>query len=94
MSFEMSIEKDGQPTADFLNFVAMGKPAEIIEKYCEKGSQLGIVSRVQTRNWEDKDGNKHYTTEFLVEDFTFIGGNKNSSGSKRETSSEDEDFVL
>jgi single-strand DNA-binding protein len=92
LAVNRKFKKDGQPDADFLPMVAIGKTAEVIEKYCGKGSQITVTSRVQTRNWDDKDGNKHYTTEFVVEEFDFAGGNK--SNSSKETSSDDEEFVL
>ena len=93
LAVDRKFKKEGQPTADFLNYVALGKPAEILAKYCTKGSMIAVTSRVQTRNWDDKDGNKHYTTEFVVEQFSFAGGNKN--GEKTASSeNEDEEFVL
>ena len=97
LAVDRKFKKEGQPTADFLNFVAMGKPAEILTKYCEKGSMIAVSTRVQTRNWDDKDGNKHYTTEFIVEEFSFAGGSngsKSNEGKREETSSDDEEFVL
>lgn len=93
LAVDRKFKKEGQPTADFLNFVAIGKPAEILTKYCTKGSMIAVTSRVQTRNWDDKDGNKHYTTEFVVEQFSFAGGNK-SNGDSKQTSSENDDFNL
>ena len=97
LAIDRKFKKDGQPTADFLNFVAMGKPAEVLTKYCEKGSMIAVSTRVQTRNWDDKDGNKHYTTEFVVEEFSFAGGSngsKSNESKREETSSDDEEFVL
>lgn len=80
-------KQENQPTADFLNFVSFGKTAEVIAKYCKKGNQIAVTSRVQTRNWEDNEGKKHYITEFVVEEFDFAEGkkaegntNNNSSG--------------
>lgn len=93
LAVDRKFKKDGQPSADFLNFVALGKTAEIIGKYCAKGSLISVVSRVQTRNWDDADGKKHYTTEFLVEEFDFAGGNK-AGNENKPTSSNDEEFVL
>lgn len=92
LAVDRRFKKEGQPTADFLNFVTIGKLAEVIGKYCEKGSQIAVSSRVQTRSWEDKEGTKHYTTEFVVEEFSFAGGK--SSGGNKPTTSEDEEFEL
>lgn len=93
LAVDRKFKKEGQPTADFLNFVAFGKPAEILTKYCQKGSQLAVTSRVQTRNYENTEGKKQYVTEFVVEEFTFIGGKTSSNGGNKETSSDD-DFEL
>lgn len=91
LAVDRKFKKEGQPTADFLNFVAIGKPGEIISKYCTKGSMISVVSRVQTRSWEDSEGKKHFTTEFVVEEFSFAGGNKNENS---KPASSDDNFVL
>lgn len=83
LAVDRKFKKEGQPTADFLNFVAFGKPAEILSKYCEKGNQLAVTSRVQTRNWENTEGKKQYVTEFVVEEFTFISGNKSNTNENK-----------
>jgi len=62
LAVDRKVKKEGQPTADFLNFVAFSKTAETLAKYCTKGSMIAVVSRVQTRNWDDTEGKKHYTT--------------------------------
>jgi single-strand DNA-binding protein len=59
--------------------VAFGKPAEILEKYLSKGSQVYIEGRLQTRNYE-KDGQTHYTTEIVVTGFQFLGGGQKNNG--------------
>lgn len=91
LAVDRKFKKEGQPTADFLNFVAMDKTAEIIERYCTKGSMISVVSRVQTRSWDGTDGKKHFATEFVVEEFSFAGGNKSEN---KKPASQDEEFVL
>lgn len=71
-------KKDGEPDADFINCVAFGKTAEILEKYVSKGSQIGITARVQTGSYTNKDGVKVYTTDFVVEELDLLG--KKESG--------------
>jgi len=61
--------------AEFHSIVAFGKQAEVIAQYCKKGDQLFIEGRIQTRSWENKEGNKQYKTEIILESFQF--GNKN-----------------
>jgi single-strand DNA-binding protein len=79
LAVDRKFKKEGQPTADFLNFVAIGKLAEIIGKHCTKGNMVAVTSRTQTRNWEDQSGNKHFIVEFVVEEFSFAGGNKKNN---------------
>ena len=55
---------------------AFGKLAEICGKFLVKGSQCWIEGRIQTREWQDKDGNKKYTTEIIASEVKFLGGGK------------------
>ncbi len=65
--------RDGQEKeADFPDIVAFGKPAEIIENYTSKGSQIGVTGRLQTRSYE-KDGRKVYITEVVAERVELLG---------------------
>ena len=57
--------------ADFLNIVAWSKTGEFCSKYFKKGQQVGIVGRIQTRNWDDEQGNKHHVTEVIAEEVYF-----------------------
>ena len=56
---------------EWVNFVAFGKPAEIIGQYAKKGTKMYIESKVQTRKF-DKDGEAKYYTEFMVKNFQFL----------------------
>lgn len=64
--------------ADFINCVAWNKTAELICEYFKKGSEIGVSGRIQTGSYDDKDGNKRYTTDVVVEEITFIGSKKES----------------
>lgn len=64
-------KQDGKPTADFPSCVAFGKTGEIIEKYFRKGMKADIVGRLQTGSYDDKNGNKVYTTDVIVDDLEF-----------------------
>ena len=74
-------DKNGvkQETAEYHNIVAFGKPAELVAQYMKKGNPIFIEGRIQTRSWDDKDGQKKYRTEIIVENFQF--GPKVSGGS-------------
>ena len=57
--------------ADFINVVAWNKTGEFCSKYFKKGQQVGIIGRIQTRNWDDDQGQKHYVTEVVAEEAYF-----------------------
>ena len=57
--------------ADFINIVAWDKTGEFCSKYFKKGQQVGVIGRIQTRNYDDKDGKKVYVTEVVAEEAYF-----------------------
>ena len=61
--------------------VFFGKLAEIAEQYLDKGSQLYVEGKLQTRKWQDKDGNDKYTTEILGNEMNMLGGRQSSGDS-------------
>lgn len=63
--------KDGQPSADFISCVAFGKNAEFAEKFLKKGMKIAIEGRIQTGSYTNKDGQKVYTTDVIVEHHEF-----------------------
>ena len=77
--------KDEEHT-EWVRGVAFGKLAEIIGEYLRKGSQVFISGRMQTKKWEDKDGNNRYTTEIVINDMKMLG---NKSGGSNATPSSD-----
>lgn len=69
--------KEGEENqADFIQIVAWSKTAEFCGKYFVKGQQVGIVGRIQTRNWDDEQGVKHYATEVIAEEAYFADSKK------------------
>ncbi len=68
--------KDGQKNerAEWHNIVAWGKLGEICGEYLSKGKQVYIEGRLTTRSWEDRDGNKRYTTEVRADNMIMLGG--------------------
>ncbi len=68
-----------QQTADFINCVAFGKLGEHVEKYYRKGLKVAVTGRIQTGSYVNKDGQKVYTTDVIVEDQEFAES-KNASG--------------
>ncbi len=69
-----------EQTADFIGCVAFGKSAEFAEKYFKQGTKLVVTGRIQTGSYTNKDGNKVYTTDVVVEDQEFAES-KNSASS-------------
>ena len=70
---------DGQ-TADFIGCTAFGKAGEFAEKYFHKGTKVAVTGRIQTGSYTNKDGQKVYTTEVVVEEQEFAES-KNAGGS-------------
>lgn len=68
--------KEGEQQADFINIVAWNKTAEFISKYFRKGQQVAVVGRIQTRNYDDNNGVKHYVTEVIAEEVYFADSKK------------------
>ena len=66
--------------ADFINVVAWSKTGEFCSKYFKKGQQVGIIGRIQTRNWEDENQQKHYITEVVAEEAYFADSKKDGEG--------------
>lgn len=68
--------KDGSPQEEtqWHRVVVWGKQAEQCKEFLAKGRQVFIEGRLQTRSWEDRDGNKRYTTEVVAQQVQFLGG--------------------
>ena len=62
--------------ADFVNIVAWSKLGEFCSKYFKKGQQVGVIGRIQTRTWDDEQGQKHYVTEVIAEEAYFADSKK------------------
>lgn len=75
--------------ADFINCTAFGKQAENIEKYVKKGNRLAVAGRIQTGSYE-KDGQKIYTTDVIVDNAEFIEPKKDNNESHKEEAKEPE----
>ena len=66
-------KKEGQPDADFIPIVVWGRMAEVTANYMSKGRMIGISGRIETRNYEAKDGTKRYVTEVIADEVEFLG---------------------
>jgi single-strand DNA-binding protein len=79
LAVNRSFKKEGQPDADFINIVAWGKTGEFCSKYFNKGQQVAVVGRIQTRNYDDKEGKKVYITEVIAEEVHFADSKKDNA---------------
>ena len=76
------VNEGEEKQADFIPIVAWSKTGEFCSKYFKKGQQVGIVGRIQTRNWDDEQGNKHYVTEVIAEEVYFADSKKEDAFSQ------------
>ena len=75
-------DKNGQKQerTEWHRVVVWGKRGEVCSKYLSKGRQVYVEGRLRTRSWEDKEGNKRYTTEIIANDVQFLGGREGGDG--------------
>lgn len=80
LAVNKSYKRDGEPDADFINCVVWNKTAEALANYTVKGSLIGVTGSIQTRNYENQQGQRVYVTEVLVQKLVFLETQKNGSG--------------
>ena len=71
-----------QEKTEWHRVVFFGKLAEIVSEYLKKGSQVYVEGRLQTRKWQDKEGNERYTTEIVANEMQMLGGRGQGGGSQ------------
>lgn len=71
LAVDRKFKQAGQPEADFINCIAFGKIGEFAEKYLHQGTKILVEGRWQTGNYTNKDGNKIYTNDLVVESHEF-----------------------
>ena len=76
-------DKQGQQQekTEWHRVVVWGKQAESLQEYLTKGKQIYVEGKLETRSWDDKDGNKKYTTEIRADRITLLGGRGEGGGS-------------
>lgn len=87
-------EANDQQTADFISMVAFGNRAEFIEKYCKKGIKLAVVGRIQTGSYTNKEGQKVYTTDVVVDETEFVESKKAAGDRVQNDSGTDSDGFM
>lgn len=81
-SFSLAVERskarDGNKETDFIDVVAWSGTAELVCKYLGKGRMVVLCGRLQTRNWEDKSGNRRKSVEVVADEIHFVGSKNDS----------------
>lgn len=96
-SFTLAVNRDkkgsnGEQVGDFIDCVAWGRMGEFVKQWFTKGMLTIVIGRIQSRNWEDKNGNKRTTIEINAEDVSF-GETKKARGLKSSPNIEGDDFT-
>lgn len=82
LAVDRRFKRDGdQQSADFISCTAFGRTGEFIERYCHQGTKLVIEGRIQTGSYTNKDGNRVFTTDVVVESCEFAESKAASGGS-------------
>lgn len=71
LAVDRSFKRDNEPSADFIQCVVFGKSAEFADKYLRQGTKIVVVGRIQTGSYTNKDRQKVYTTDVVVEEQEF-----------------------
>ena len=82
IAVDRRFKRDGEATADFIGCVAFGRQAEFAEKYLHQGTKIVVTGRIQTGSYTNRDGQKVYTTDVVVEDQEFAESKNADSGNR------------
>lgn len=78
-------QKDGERQTDFINVTAWRQTAEFVNRYFHKGSMIAVQGSIQTRNYEDKNGNKRTAVEIVADNVSFCGSKSESETTAQNT---------
>lgn len=79
LAVDRRFKRDGQPEADFFNCTTFGKQSEFVEKYLHQGTKVVVTGRIQNDNYTNKNGEKVYSVQIIVEEIEFAES-KNAAG--------------
>ena len=80
LAINRKFSKDGQQEADFINCQAWRQTAEFINRYFRKGSSLCVSGSIQTRSWQDQNGQKRFATYVVADEAMFVDGKNDAQG--------------
>ena len=87
------VKENDEVKADFFNVIAWNKTGEFVGKYFKKGQQIAVVGRLQNRNWDDQNGQKHYATDVVAEEVYFAGSKAENNTNSNTENSDITDFT-
>lgn len=97
LAVDRKFKRDGEPNADFINCIAFGKNGEFAEKHLHKGMKILIEGRWQSGSYTNRDGQKVYTNDCVVEGCEFAEGKnanqQNEQNNRPQPSNSDDDFM-
>lgn len=93
LAVDRKIKKDEEANADFISCVAFGKSAEFAEKYLAKGIKIAISGRIQTGSYTNKEGQKIYTTDVVVEEQEFAESKKKDEEQQEKAQESSDGFM-
>lgn len=83
LAVDRRFKKEGETTADFISCIAFGKAAEFAEKYLSKGMKIAVTGRIQTGSYTNREGQKVYTTDIVVETQEFVESKGTNDSSRQ-----------
>lgn len=84
LAVDRKFQRDGEASTDFIPCVSFGRTAEFTEKYFRKGLKIAVTGRIQTGSYTNREGQKVYTTEVVVEEQEFAESKSSGSGSSQQ----------
>ena len=96
LAVDRRFKRENEPSADFINCVGFGKTAEFAEKYFRKGMRICVVGRIQTGSYTNRDGQKVYTTDVVVEEQEFAeskGASENNGADRPQPTTDNNGFM-
>lgn len=89
LAVDRRFKRDGEQSSDFIQCVSFGRQGEFAEKHLHKGTKIAVVGRIQTGSYTNKEGQKVYTTDVVVEEHYFCESKQSSSTIHQEQPSGD-----
>lgn len=93
LAVDRRIKQEGQQNADFISCVAFGRQGEFAEKYLKQGTKIALVGRIQTGSYTNKDGQKVYTTDVMIEEQEFAESKKSDNAQPEPSESANDGFM-